>query len=143
MNTVYPNPDRERLAKLLGMLGSDHQGERDAAGLAAHRLVKASGMVWADVVCIPQTSSREEVRRPETSPHSWQSLAMACRQFPLLLDKWEAEFTFGLTRFPRLSAKQSGKLTAIVSLSACGWVHVQRNSQFCGIWLAAVLVLFK
>jgi hypothetical protein len=49
------NPDRERLAKLLGLLGSDHQGERDAAGLAAHRLVVERGLVWADVVCLPQT----------------------------------------------------------------------------------------
>jgi hypothetical protein len=54
VNAVLTNPDRERLAKLLGMLGSDHPGERDAAGLAAHRLVKASGLTWSSIVCIPQ-----------------------------------------------------------------------------------------
>jgi hypothetical protein len=30
--------DRERLAKLLGMLGSEHAGERDNAALAIERL---------------------------------------------------------------------------------------------------------
>jgi hypothetical protein len=35
------NPETaERLAKILGMLGSDHAGERSAASLAAHRLLK-------------------------------------------------------------------------------------------------------
>jgi hypothetical protein len=39
-------PDLVRLVRILGMLGSDHAGERASAGLAAHRLVKASGASW-------------------------------------------------------------------------------------------------
>jgi hypothetical protein len=34
--------DRERLAKLLGILGSDHVGERDNAALAIERLRRAA-----------------------------------------------------------------------------------------------------
>jgi hypothetical protein len=117
MNAILSNPERERLAKLLGMLGSDHAGERDAAGLAAHRLVKASGVTWSSIVCIPQ----DAYRRQETSAHDWRSLAMACTRFPLLWDKWESEFVYGLPRFPRLSIKQGQKLTAIVTrLQAAG-----------------------
>jgi hypothetical protein len=64
VNAVLTNPDRERLAKLLGLLGSDHAGERDAAGLAADRLVRAAGLTWSSIVCIPQDESRAPRRGP-------------------------------------------------------------------------------
>jgi hypothetical protein len=38
--------DRERLAKLLGMLGSQHAGERDNAALAIERLRRELGLSW-------------------------------------------------------------------------------------------------
>jgi hypothetical protein len=38
--------DLVRLARILGLLGSDHMGERAAAGLAAHKLVQACGLTW-------------------------------------------------------------------------------------------------
>jgi hypothetical protein len=41
---------RTKLAKLLTLLGSDHRGERDAAGQAAHRLVANSGLTWQQVL---------------------------------------------------------------------------------------------
>lgn len=40
-------------AKLLGMLGSDHAGERDAAGLAAHRLRQQAGITWSALLAPP------------------------------------------------------------------------------------------
>ena len=42
--------DRLRLCKLLGMLGSDHAGERDAAGLAAHQFIQKRGLTWKDAL---------------------------------------------------------------------------------------------
>ena len=42
--------DLVRMARILGMLGSDHEGERASAALAAHRLLKASGGSWADLL---------------------------------------------------------------------------------------------
>jgi hypothetical protein len=41
MNTLAI-PDLERLARLLGMLGSDHLGERDNAGQLADKMVRAA-----------------------------------------------------------------------------------------------------
>jgi hypothetical protein len=38
--------DLVKLTRILGMLGSDHAGERAAAALAAHRHVKALGTSW-------------------------------------------------------------------------------------------------
>src|SRR3954454_2454639 len=42
--------DRARLAKLLGVLGSDHDGEIAAAGRAADRLVRQAGLRWPEVI---------------------------------------------------------------------------------------------
>ena len=41
--------DRLKLIRILGMLGSDHAGERAAAALAAHRQVKAMRTTWGDL----------------------------------------------------------------------------------------------
>jgi hypothetical protein len=68
MTAMLSNPERERLAKLFGMLGSAHEGERDAAGLAAHRLVTASGVTWASVVCIPQDHPSHRDRADSADP---------------------------------------------------------------------------
>lgn len=38
--------DLVRLARILGMLGSEHPGERASAALAAHRLVASAGCSW-------------------------------------------------------------------------------------------------
>lgn len=42
--------ERAKLAAILGMLGSDSAGERDAAALAAARMVQKLGMTWAQVL---------------------------------------------------------------------------------------------
>ena len=42
--------DRKRLEKLLGMLGSAHDGEALAAARKADALVKEAGLSWADVL---------------------------------------------------------------------------------------------
>lgn len=47
--TVTPDL-ADRLAKILGMLGSTHDGEIAAAGRAAVALIKSAGLTWPDVV---------------------------------------------------------------------------------------------
>jgi hypothetical protein len=112
--------DRERLARLLGMLGSDHHGERDNAARAAHRLVQQHGITWFDVVTHPPPDTDHD-----TDPISgdWRRTAATCGRYPLLLNRWEAEFLAGLLRFPRLTCKQRAALVKIVArLRACGCV---------------------
>jgi hypothetical protein len=62
------DPDAlERLIKLLGMLGSAHDGERAAAGLKAHEFLKRHGLQWSDVIVItpPKIGWREKLRACE------------------------------------------------------------------------------
>lgn len=42
--------DMTRLVRILGMLGSDHAGERAAAAQAADRLVRGGGWTWSDLL---------------------------------------------------------------------------------------------
>jgi hypothetical protein len=110
--------DRVYLAKLLGLLGSDHAGERDNAARAAHRLVQQHGCTWFDVVTYPAPDTA-----PGTDPigGDWRRTAAACSRYQHLLNRWEAEFLDGLPRFPRLSGKQRSVLMKIVvRLRACG-----------------------
>ena len=48
--SALPAADRSRLVKVLALLDSPREGERDAAALAAARLLKAAGVSWAQVI---------------------------------------------------------------------------------------------
>jgi hypothetical protein len=45
--------DRRRLARILGMLGSDHAGERASAALQAEAFRKRHGMTWEEMLALP------------------------------------------------------------------------------------------
>jgi hypothetical protein len=61
----------DRLIKLLGMLGSAHDGERAAAGLKAHEFIRRHGLTWSDIIVTtpPKIGWREKVRACETYRH--------------------------------------------------------------------------
>ncbi len=53
-----------RLARLLGMLGSDHDGEVANAGRLAHRLVTGCGLTWTDIVVGSAAPAKRKPRKP-------------------------------------------------------------------------------
>lgn len=55
--------DRERLIRILKLLGSDQVGERASAALAAHRLLQSLGVSWEDVMTPEPGPERVVVRR--------------------------------------------------------------------------------
>lgn len=55
--------DLQKLLKLLALLGSEHDGERAAAALAAHRLVQTANTNWAALLApAPAKAARGAVR---------------------------------------------------------------------------------
>jgi hypothetical protein len=54
--------DRARLARILGMLGSEHAGERASAALQAEAFRKRHGMTWEEMLALPAV---EVVAEPE------------------------------------------------------------------------------
>ena len=102
--------DLMRLAKLCGLFGSDHAGERANAAAAADKLVRQAGLRWPDVI-----------RPPLPPPPGPAELADAreaiafCRRFPAVLTQWESGFLASVAaQQQRLTRKQLGVLTRIV-----------------------------
>ena len=107
MTAVLSAADADKLAKILGMLGSDHAGERDVAGRKACDLVQSLGLTWPDVIR-PGPPPRW---LPVRSPHA---LAAQCAKFPAVLTTWECQFLAEIAALPRPpSAKQLSILQKI------------------------------
>lgn len=92
--------DRVRLGKLLAMLGSEHAGERDAAALAAHRLIQKRGITWDQAL----TPRPVEKQLPEMG--TWRTTCRTLLEHRAQLRAWEVSFLTHLQNFPRISVKQ-------------------------------------
>jgi hypothetical protein len=88
------SPDAlERLIKLLGMLGSAHDGERAVAGLKAYELIRRHGLTWSDVLlAAPQTA--------QTPPKlGWRDKVAAAQAHQHCLNTRERAFVSSLARW--------------------------------------------
>jgi hypothetical protein len=97
--TSLPALERTRLAKQLALRGSDKAGERDAAGLAAHRLLQQHDLTWSDLL-LPAPVKREPLHS------TWRRVCAELATRPDGLRPWERSFVADLPKFPRLSSKQ-------------------------------------
>jgi hypothetical protein len=94
---------RERLAAVLGMLGSDHDGEVLSAARTAERLRQQAGVTWHDIVApaAPQETT------DDTTASDWRDLLDACCAYWPRLTAWERSFLDQLSRYTRApTAKQ-------------------------------------
>jgi hypothetical protein len=89
----------ERLAKLLGLFGSHHDGEVLAAARKAHALIRQLDMTWHDLIAAA----------PATS--DWRTIANACRAQAHRLSAKEFNFVANMVLSRRApSAKQAAWL---------------------------------
>jgi hypothetical protein len=103
--------DRDRLSKLLGMLGSDYDGEVLNAARAADRLVRDAGLRWPDIA-MPAP--------PPPRGYRFDPIRFCLAQ-PAALSDWEERFLRSIERQPyRLTPKQLGVLERIVEKVAGG-----------------------
>jgi hypothetical protein len=105
-----------KLVKILGMLGSDYDGEVAAAGRRANAMVKDAGLMWDDVIApavpIPQTPQRP--RRRWRTPGTPSDTAALCLQWrDEVLTDWEADFCRSIVGRRQISAKQTEVLDKI------------------------------
>lgn len=91
----------DRLAKLCGLFGSDHDGERATAAAKADQLIRSHGLRWADVIAPVPTETTDRIR------------------FALghidVLSRWEHGFLLGIRHKPTLSEKQLAILDDIMA----------------------------
>lgn len=112
MSALAP-ADTVRLVKLLGLLGSDHAGERAAAGLKAHNLVKDRNATWADVIVPKLVPPRADPNpQPRAAPgRLHQSRALFLLQCGFGWNDWERQFLLSIARWAGdLSLKQGARL---------------------------------
>ena len=125
-SAVLSPRDTERLAKILGRLGSEFDGERAAAGAMAARFLKDRHLTWAELLEAPAPAPVAPICpccRP--SPEfGWRRLADLCLQIGHeldLLSEWEAGFLATLRRrgYPP-TAKQAAVLRRIATSLGVG-----------------------
>ncbi len=109
--------DLDRLAKVCGMLGSSHQGERAAAALKATELLRDAGLTWAAFV-----RSRVETPRPAQEgaverPHAKLARKLLGDFYPgPLIDDRTSDFLedlMGRNAFKNLTVRQQAWLDDI------------------------------
>ena len=107
----------DKLAKVLGMLGSDFDGEVAAAGRRADAMVKGAGLTWGQVIA-PAAPRPEPPHRP---PRRWRRVvsptdgAALCLHWPEVLTGWEADFCRSIVGKRRISAKQAAVIERITA----------------------------
>ena len=103
--------DRQRLAKLLGMMGSAHDGEVVAAARQAERLRADAGLTWHDIVLPALPAPRPQRRGAMTLGQAIQFVL----DHEDALTAWESDFARSIQRqTSRLSPKQIGILERLV-----------------------------
>jgi len=103
MGSPLTPAERTRLVGILGMLGSDHLGERAAAAALASRLVRDKGLGWNDVIAAEGVGEQQApgVAQGGTGGSSWwqDSDGLAtCLRWLGDLTAWEASFVTDLRR---------------------------------------------
>src|SRR5687768_16256491 len=89
--------DLKRLEKLLGLLSSDHAGERATAGQMAWKFIKERGLSWPEILRpkVPSVSARRSSRSSPAKPTTWREVVARCPRLNDDLDvltDWEWRF---------------------------------------------------
>ncbi len=104
--------ERRRLVGVLGLLGSDQDGERAAAGLLATRLLRTAGVTWDTLIL---DSNAGQPARPAPAPANWRTDLAVAQRHVRFLRAWEANFVSGLAGFTAPSRKQQTILHEIAN----------------------------
>lgn len=85
------NPEtRAKLAKIAGLLASDHPGERDNAALVATRLLRGAGATWEELILSHPGAALPPPRAPSSADHrAWAAWALSRTD---ILTAWEEGF---------------------------------------------------
>lgn len=111
---------REKLAKLLGMTGSNSDAEALSAARLADRLVREAGATWSDVV-VPPATPAPQLSVLAAWPARWRGALQICLHARAVLSDRERTFVANLTGYQqRPSPRQLDWLRAIVERVLAG-----------------------
>jgi hypothetical protein len=104
----------DKLRKLLGMLGSDYDGERAVAGRMASDLLRQHKLTWSDVVGAEIHIEARPRVRVWHEPKEHREAACECLAWPEVLTDWEKEFLKSISGRWHLSGRQQQCLARIL-----------------------------
>ena len=103
MTALLDNAVLERLARICGMFGSNHDGQRASAAAMADKILREHGVTWPQIL-IPDRSTIEEL------------ISFALDHGGAgILNAWEEGFIRGIKGRQSLTEKQLAKLGPIVA----------------------------
>ena len=91
--------DRQRLARVCGLFGSDHDGEALAAARQAEKIRKKVGLTWEELL-MPSTRQRPADPPPEDLM-DWRWACHFCLERYWLLTNWELDFVATVARYQK------------------------------------------
>jgi len=112
VSDLLPPERRVRLVKLLGLLSSNHDGERATAGRMADQLLREAGLTWDHVVASTAPATAKGAPEGSRPWHPMASRILASGN----ANEWESNFCEDLIdrwRGPVLTAKQQSVLDRI------------------------------
>ena|SRR5438552_2098211 len=119
--------DIDRFLKLVGMLGSAHEGERANAAALATRMLRDAGMNWhefLDKIAVPVPAEfAVSLSRPRFrhTAYNHAEAADLCLLHGRGLSSWEKGFLGSTQDFHRLSAKQQDVLARLCEKCGVDW----------------------
>jgi hypothetical protein len=97
--------DLQRLARVCGLFGSDHDGEALAAARQAEKIRKKLGVTWEELL-VPSARQRAADPAPEDLT-DWRWACHFCLERYWSLTSWELDFVATVARYQKPpSAKQ-------------------------------------
>jgi hypothetical protein len=120
---AMPSPEFiEKLYKICGLLGSDHDGERAAAALKASRMLQGASLTWSDVLK-PSEPSAPPTETPETYSrlndiHPGDLMA-ECIRWRRVLTDWQQNFLLNVNR--RLTPPTEKQLSVLRAIAEIVW----------------------
>jgi hypothetical protein len=106
--------DLQRLARVCGLLGSDHDGEALAAARQAEKIRKKVGLTWEELL-VPSIRQRSKDLPPEDLT-DWRWACHFCLERYQWLTSWELDFVATIARYKKApSAKQMAILQRLVA----------------------------
>jgi hypothetical protein len=122
MLATDPTALRLRLSRLLGMLGSAHDGEALNAARLADKLVRGAGLTWHEVLSLPPPSDPPLDEGFADWPGGWRGAVAHCLRYgDHLLTAWEREFLHKIDSYVgEISTKQQVVLRRLLDRTLAG-----------------------
>jgi hypothetical protein len=105
MNALKTRAAR-KLARICGMFGSEHSGERAAAAALADKIVREHGLDWFQVI----TATRHYEPLPDSEAEELVRFALDGAEY---LNEWERNFLLNIRGRAHLTEKQWDTLQSI------------------------------